>query len=120
MPFRSIPKFKRVTADYTVALADNEIYLIANSGADIEFTLPAVAGAKGHVFNFLNLQDFELLITAPADTLVALHNAAADGISITTASNHIGGAIRIVSNGVKYFALNMSAAPTQTITVISA
>ena len=120
MPFRPQPNVKSITADYQVVAADNEAYLVAASGADIEFTLPAVAECKNHVFNFLNLQDFEMLITAPADTLVALHNAAADGISITTASNHIGGAIRIVSNGVKFFALNVSAAPTITVTVISA
>ena len=119
MPFRSIPKFKSVTADYTVSLEDNEIYLVAASGADLEFTLPAVAGAKGHVFNFLNLQDFEMLITAPADTLVALHNAAADGISATTAGQHIGANIRITSDGVKFYAMNMSAGVVA-LTVISA
>ena len=119
MPFR--PKFnvKRITADYTVLLTDNEKYLVANSGADIEFTLPAVADAKDHIFTFLNLQDFEMLITAPADTLVALHNAAADGISFTTASNHIGCACQVISDGVKYYAFNMSSG-AQTVTVISA
>ena len=57
--------------------------------------------------------------TVPADTLVALHNAAADGISFTTASNHIGCACQVISDGVKYYAFNMSSG-AQTVTVISA
>ena len=109
MPFRPKVRCKNIIADYTVTAQDNESYLIAASGADIEFTLPAVADAKDHEFTFVNKQDFEMLITAPDETLVLLNDATADGLSVTTAGQHIGAVIKVVCDVTLYFAMNMSA-----------
>lgn len=120
MPFR--PKFKvvTITADYTVVPADTETLFVAGSGADIEFTLPAIASGKDAQFEFVNPQDFEMLISsAEGENVVALNNATADGISFTTANEHIGCALRVVGDGTKWYAFNMSDG-LQTVTVIDA
>jgi len=119
MAFRRKIRTKSIGGDYTVLPEDTETLFIAASGADIEFTLPAVANAKDCTFTFLNGQDFELLITAPDETLVAFNDATADAISVTTATEHIGGAIQVVCDGSLYYALNLSAG-ANTITVVSA
>ena len=109
-----------VTSDTTVYPSDSGIIFVANESADIEFTLPAVADYKGKMNIFINRADYEMLITGgTADVMVLLNNATADGVSITTASEHIGGAIMVVGDGSYYYVFNLSAG-ANTVTAVSA
>ena len=109
------------TTDYTVQSSDSGTFFTTQGAtADIEFTLPAVSGLGGFVCWIYNAEDVECLVTAPANTLIALNNATADGISYTTASNHIGNAFMCVCNGTYWMAFCMRGDHDVTITVVSA
>ena len=119
MAFRRKMRVKSITGDYTVLPSDNETVFVAASGADIEFTLPAVADSKECSFRFVNGQDFEMLITAPDETLVAFNDATADGISVTGAGEHLGGVFELFCDGSLWYAMGLHAG-ANTVTVISA
>lgn len=119
MPFMPLPRVKTLTADYQVLASDNGTIFLMSSGADIEVTLPAVAGGKNHVFEFYNVQDFEMLITAPDEKAIAFNDATADAISYTTAGEHIGASCRVIGTGAIWLAQNLSAG-ANTVTVVSA
>lgn len=107
--------------DYSCLAKDSgTMFTTEGASQDLEFTLPAVDGLDGVFYWFYCAEDFELLITAPADTLVAFHNAAADGISYTTAGAHIGNAFMIVCDGTKWHSCCMTGDPATIITVVSA
>jgi hypothetical protein len=84
------------TADYTIQAADlsTGFLVLTNYGAAgaVIFTLPtpaaALVGARVRTIGFV---DQNVTLTAPvADTLVTLHDIAADSLAASTASQKIG------------------------------
>ena len=110
------------TGDYTIKGSDSgRFFTTQGATGDIEFTLPAVATAgNGFVCWIYNAEDVECLVTAPDETLIAFNDATADGISYTTASNHIGNAFMCVCNGTYWLAFCMRGDHDVTISVVSA
>lgn len=119
MPFAPLKRVKTLTADYQVLASDNGTIFVMASGADIEVTLPAVAGGKNHIFEFYNAQDYEMLITAPDEKVILFNDATADGMSFTTVGEHIGASARVIGTGAIWLAQNLSAG-ANTVTVVSA
>ena len=107
-------------ADYTVLASESgTVFINYGSTADQEYTLPTAA--SGLTYWFLNYVDFELVITAgTANTVVAYNNAAADGVSATQASEHIGCGFQVISDGTYWFVIPIFGAEDATLTVISA
>jgi len=96
------------TADYTVKLIDSgTIFTTYGDTGAIIFTLPSVI-KKGVFWLFLQSVDQNMTITAgTADTLIAKNNLAADGTSLVTSSNKIGGLILVFCDGNAYHAVNL-------------
>jgi hypothetical protein len=79
--------------NYTVVAADNGTLFIAKT-ADATFTLPAIAA--GLSFEFMRLDDFELVVaSAEGDNMIVGNDASADSITFTTAGQQIGARIKI-------------------------
>jgi hypothetical protein len=94
------------TASYTCTRADSGTHFsnLAAAGA-VTFTLPAVATSAGCVYWFHTAVAAQnLLVTAPAGTLVAYNNAAATTISLVTAGNIAGACIHAFCTGTKWIA----------------
>ncbi len=106
---------KPASATLTSADAGYLITTTGGSGA-ITFTLPAAASNTGVTFQFYNTVDQNMIIAAPAGTLVAFNNAAATSVAFSTAGNKIGGGGRVTSDGSKWLFQNMSAG-ANTVTV---
>jgi len=100
------PKVNYVTktAAYTCKVSDSGTHF-SNLGAagSVTFTLPAVALSTGVEYFFhtaVAAQD--VVVTAPAGTLVAYNNAAATSISLVTAGNRAGACIHVFCDGTKW------------------
>lgn len=91
-PRREITK----TTDYTVTTADNGALFTSTASGALVFTLPAVA--KGLVFEFLNLVNQNMTITATAAVIVALNSAGSTNVAFSTSSQKIGARIRLEAN----------------------
>ena len=103
------------TASYAVLAADSgKTFTTTGAIGAVEFTLPAVAA--GLNFTFCNTVDQNMTVTA-TDKIVALHNAAADGVAYSTASEKIGGVFHVVCDGTKWL---VSSPCANTVTVASA
>jgi len=101
------PKVNYVTkiAAYTVKVHESGTHF-SNSGAagSVTFTLPAVASSAGCVYWFhAAVAAQNLVVTAPAGTLVAHNNATATSVSLQTGGNIAGGCIHVFCDGVKWF-----------------
>lgn len=108
------------TAAWTVSAKDSGVIFAVTGTGSVTATLPAVASSAGLEFEFVNCADQEFIIaSAEGDNIVMFNNAAADSVSITTASEHIGGAFRMVSDGTLWYAFNQSAG-ANTVTVVDA
>jgi hypothetical protein len=108
------------TADYTLTEADRDV-LWTNEGDDgaIEFTLPTTA-KKDLAYYFYVVANQNLTVTAgTADTIIALNNAAADGVAFSTTNQKIGGSFAVIGDGAKWKVFNLSAG-ANTVTVVSA
>ena len=94
------------TADYTVLSTDNGTHFFA-SGANINFTLPAIALNRGYRFRFTMISDHNLTVTAPSGKLVTFNNATATSVAFSTSGNKIGASVEIVGlpDSTKYLAL---------------
>ena len=92
----------RTILDSTTAttIADDEsgiTYLLSNA-ASVTMTLPAIAVGGGQEFIFYRVADEALIITsAEGDNIVGFNELAADTITFTTATEHIGACILIRS-----------------------
>jgi len=130
MFWKGIQKFKRLeffqlrgvptatkTAAYTVLPTDSGKVLIANNGSSqVDFTLPTPAAASGCIFLFANIGAAGMkIISGTVDTIVTFNDAAADDVSYETATEMIGAACMIYSNGTNFYHFEMSGA-TVTIT----
>lgn len=86
------------TADYTITIADRgKIFTNGGATGAVNFTLPAItAGFWCEIF-----ADADQTITvtsATADTLIVYNDRAADSVALSTSSEKMGGAFRIVAN----------------------
>lgn len=79
--------------DYTVVGDDNGTLFLATT-ADATFTLPAIAA--GLSFEFLRIDDFEMVVaSAEGDNMIVGNDASADSVTFTTASQQIGARVKI-------------------------
>jgi len=116
-PLQWKPKFITKTASYTLK-ANEAGSIVLNEGASaaIEFTLPDTN--EPWVFYFYNCEDVEMVVSTPTvNELVTFNNSAADSVSITTPTEHIGAAFMVFcpGNGLAYAAAMLSG---NTLTVV--
>ena len=102
-------------SSYQVAAADNgTTFHTTGASGTVEFTLPAPSA--GLHFRFCNTVDQDMTITC-TNKIVAVNNAAADGITYTTATELIGAVCDVVSDGALWYVTNLSDC---TVTIVSA
>lgn len=97
--------------DYTVLPADSGTLFTTGGAATRTFTLPTLLLGVGCVFGFWNLQDNNMVITAPAGKLIADGNAAGTTATYSTASHKIGSLALVSMNaaGTFYYLFNYGA-----------
>lgn len=110
--------FVSKTANYQLLGSDN-LTEFNNNGAlgAVTFTLPPIL--PGYKFGFRVYADQNFLITSSeGGNIIALNNAVANTLAFQTASQRIGGGLKVYSNalGTKWEIINTSAG-TNTITV---
>jgi len=78
-----------------------------NTGAagSVNFTMPAVANAKGFYCNIFGVVDQQIAVTCPAGTLVGANNAGRTSYTDAAAGNRIGVSRYAYCNGAKWFLL---------------
>lgn len=117
-PFRRVVSAK--TADYTVKESEcGTLFTTTGASAAVNFTLPtADADNVGLWYEFFNAADQNMTITSgTADKMVVFNDVAADSIAFSTASEKIGGGVRVVSDGSKWLVFVALGAETQTPTI---
>ena len=104
------------TAAYTVPVTESgTFYNNLGAAGSVTFTLPAVATAAGCWYLFHAAVAQNLVVTAPANTLVTDGNAGQTSVTFSTASHIIGGAVIVYCDGAKWYAFcagNLLAVPT--------
>ena len=87
----------RVTGTTDTLTADeNGKLLIYSNAASVTVTLPAIKA--GLVYDILREGDEELIVVSPtADNVIVGNDLSADGVTFTTASEHIGAQVRVES-----------------------
>lgn len=100
------PRIIVKTADYTVKSEESgTIFTTTGATAAVNFTLPAISEGP-FWFEFYNGADQNMTVTAGAvDTVVTYNDLAADSIAFSTASEKIGGGVRIFSDGTTLFGI---------------
>jgi len=97
------------TSDYSVLASDSGKLLVANKGGTFTFTLPAVAVGKGCVWDFIQLQDQNMVVTGTStDVMVGKNSTGHDKVTFSTTSEKIGAACRIICDGTYYYFFNTS------------
>lgn len=96
-----VPTVKAKTANYTInpnVDAPGTIFTNAGASGAVGFTLPAPgAGVEGFVYDFVGVVDQNITVIAPTvDTLITLHDAAADSLAASTSSQKIGAYLRAI------------------------
>ena len=91
-----------VTASTTITEAQaGQLFVSSGTGATT-FTLPSVP-KRGLEYSFYNAVDQNLVLTcATTGTLIVFNNVAANSVSLSTASQKVGGAFRVVGTGSKW------------------
>jgi len=106
-----IPLEVAQTANYQVLVTDNgTLFTNTGAGAAVVFTLPALAA--GLVFEFLVTAAQSVTIASTAGTdMVFQGNAGRSSLAFSTASEKIGGRLRVQANaaGTKWLCSNLSA-----------
>lgn len=118
-------RIKAKTADYTIlspatsSAGDPSGTIFTNRGAAgaVTFTLPApVAALAGVFYEFLGIADQNFAIAGAAvDTLLVVNDAAADTLTVSTASHKIGAHMRVVCDGTIWAAYGDSVGDTFTV-----
>lgn len=109
---RGVPWLKEnnQVAAYTVLAADSGTLFTTGGAATITFTLPTLALATpGCTWWFFNLQNNNMVITAPTGKLIADGNAAGTNATYSTASHIIGSFAQVTLNaaGTFYYLQNL-------------
>jgi hypothetical protein len=107
---------RTVTASLTVTEAmAGTMFLSAGAGA-VTFTLPATP-KRGLEYTFYNTVNQNMIVTcATTDIMITLNDAAADSVTLSTASEMIGGSFRVIGDGTKWVVIP-SLWEAQTVTV---
>lgn len=112
----AFPKVVAKTAAYSVVAADRgSIFTNQGASGSVTLTLPAIA--RGFYAKFYCEADQTFIVAAvTGDTIVAFNDAAADSVSIGTASEKVGTSVTIYSNadGTKWLSEVCLAAETVT------
>ncbi len=104
-------RFQTKTANYTVVASDNlSMFNTLGAGAEVDFTLPAIA--NGYFFGFAN-QAAQIMKVSSAEgsNMIALNNLTATSVAFSTGGQEIGGIVWVYSNpaGTKWIVENHSA-----------
>lgn len=92
------------TSAYPLVAADSGRHFDnTGAGGSVTFTLPAVATSVGFTAYFHCVVDQEIVIAAPAGTLVGPNNAGRTTATLAGAGNRIGVDIMAFCNGAKWF-----------------
>lgn len=93
------------TASYTCLVSDSGTHFTQSGGA-IVFTLPAVADSTGVEYWFASLStaNYDLTVTAPANTMVYNNVLTGTSLGFGTSAEIIGGVIHVVCNGTVWIA----------------
>ncbi len=91
-------RFQTKTTNYQILASDNLTHFDnLGAGAEVDFTLPAIA--NGYYFGFTCMVGQILkVISFEGANLVTFNNAAATSVAFQTGGNEIGGSFRIYSN----------------------
>jgi hypothetical protein len=92
---------KTLGAAYTCTAADSGTHFCI-SGADVTFTLPAVATSTGFEYWFGALTDHIITVTAPAGTLATFNNTAATSMALDQSGMKIGAILHVFCTGTKW------------------
>lgn len=100
------------SADYTVTIADSGTLFYTGGGANRVFTLPALVSGTNFWAFFVNNQNNNMTITAPANKLVTLNNLTATNAIYSTANQIIGAACVVWMNdaGTFYYCVSLNSA----------
>ena len=105
------------TATLTIGESGALVTTEGSTGA-VTLTLPAVATSKGVHYWFVNAEDQNMIIAAPAATMVTFDDVAADSIAFSTSSEKVGGAAFTYCDGAKWMMQLMTYdASAQAVTV---
>ena len=105
------------SATLTIGESGALITTEGSSGA-VTLTLPAVASSDGVHYWFVNGEDENMIIAAPADTMVTFNDVAADSIAFSTSGEKAGGGVFAYCDGTKWFTQLMTYdASAQAVTV---
>ncbi len=107
------------TADYTVTADENgTLFTTRGNGGALTFTLPAVQ--LGLEFEFYNEADQNMIIAAPADTMVVFNDLTATSFAFQQAAELIGGSAKVVSNdnATKWLLIPSLANEAQTTVIV--
>lgn len=106
------------SSDYTCLQSDTGTLFLTGGAATRTFTLPTLALGGNFWALFYNVQGNSMVITAPANKLIAINNATGTTATYSTASKMIGAFCLIWMNdaGTFYHHANLSASCPETIT----
>ena len=116
------PKLKVIvkTADYTVTPDDyGSVFTTRGGSAGVTFTLPAAGDTNtGEWALFVNVADYNMIVSGADEGLVVFNNLTADNIGFGTTSEKIGGTLLAISDGTSWIVLPL-ATETQTLVIDS-
>lgn len=94
-----------LAATATITEAQTGTHFIVAGAAAVTATLPATA-KLGLEYTFTNTTDQNLIVAAgTADTMIVYNDAAADSVALSTASEKIGGTIKVVGTGTAWMVI---------------
>ena len=108
------------TSAYTVVAPTDCGKLFTNRGAvaSVTFTLPDPTGLTGFWCEFYAVANQNLIVDfGPADKGIAFNDVDADAIAFQTASEIVGGHIKVISDGTSWLTIVGLGAETQTPTI---
>ena len=116
-----VPKMVAKTAAYTCKSSESgTIFHTTGATAAVTFTLPAIADGP-FFFEFISGADYAMTVAAAAvDTMVTMNDLAADSIAFSTASEIIGGVVKVYCDGTTLFGFARMATEAQTPTIATA
>lgn len=118
--FTGLKKISAKTADYSVLAADcGTTFTTRGAAGAVNFTLPATSTiSAGWWAEFFSAADQNMTVTAAtADTITAFNDLTADSIAFSTASEKIGGGVRMVWDGTGWLTFVHLGIETQTPTI---
>lgn len=94
------------TANYTLTEADSgKVFTNVGASGSVTFTLPAVATSAGLHYKFISaVLAQNMVIAAPANTMVAGNDIAATSITFSTASEIAGNGVEVFCDGTLWYA----------------